>query len=119
MQKDEAALLKILFASHAASSHGTGVSLEYAIADTDYLKLRPLFWPEDLVSLLEVRPALVDAWLQYSRDKRTDSGWYVLESGEIGCRTSGETFHFPTLHSAVAHYAVRELDFWSGYQVND
>jgi hypothetical protein len=116
MENDPAALLKILSVSHEASFRGTGLSLEQAIADSHYLELRPHFSAEDLVFLLEARPALVEAWLQYSRDKRTDTGWYLLESGEIGRRSSGETFHFRTLHSAAAHYAVRELDFWSGYQ---
>lgn len=116
MKNDQTALLKILSVSHDASFRGAGLTLEQAIADSHYLELRPHFSAEDLVFLLEARPALVEAWLQYSRDKRTDAGWYVLESGEIGRRSSGETFRFQTLDSAVAHYAVRELDFWSGYQ---
>lgn len=116
MKNDEAALLKILSVGRDASVRGSCVSLQQAIAESHYLESRPYFSAEDLVPFLEVRRALVEAWLQYSQDKRTDSGWYLLESGEMGRRSTGETLHFQTLHTAVAHYAVRELDFWSGYQ---
>ena len=115
MNCDQSALLKILSVGHDASIRGVGLSLKQAIEISRYLELRPSFSAEDLVPLVKAKPELVEVWLLYARDKRTDGGWYLVDSGEIGRVSGGQTFRYRTLHSAVAHYAVRELDFWSGY----
>jgi hypothetical protein len=75
--------------------------------------LRPYFTESDLLRHLKEHPALIEEWLLYSDDKRTDGGWYLSRDGTIGqVSRPGEEIRFPSLEEAVAAYVVRELDFW-------
>jgi hypothetical protein len=40
---------------------------------------------ETIRAVLATHPDWVAAWLAYSQDKRTDSGWYVTQDGASGC----------------------------------
>jgi hypothetical protein len=114
MERSSLDLLKILRIGREISIRGTGISLQEAIALSHYKDLRHSFMPTDLIPLIEANPALVPDWVQYSGNKRTKGGWYLLESGELGELASGVRLQFPSMHSAVANYVVRELDFWAG-----
>ena len=66
-------------------------------------------------ALLEAHPALLEQWLAYAEDKRTEQGWYVLRDGEIGQVTQPTAQRsYATIDEAVAQFVVRELDFWAG-----
>ena len=40
--------------------------------------------PQTCAPFSQAHPSLLEQWLAYSEDKRTDQGWYVLRDGEIG-----------------------------------
>jgi hypothetical protein len=107
-------LLIILRIAHDTSMRGAGVSLRDALSLTAYRELRPQFGESDLLPYLRDHPALIEDWLLYSYDKRTDGGWYLLQDGTIGeIGRIAQATRFPSLEQAVAAYVVRELDFWA------
>ena len=72
------------------------------------------FDAKDLLRLIRADPDLVLQWIEYSEDKRTSGGWYIIEkTREIGRLHEPETKRrFSSIEEAVAEYVVRELDFW-------
>jgi hypothetical protein len=107
-------LLAILRIGHNTSIRGAGLSLRDALSLTAYRELRPHFGEADLLRQLRNHPALIEEWLVYSEDKRTEGGWYLLPDGTIGqVGRRGEETRFPSVDQAVAAYVVRELDFWA------
>jgi len=62
---------------------------------------------------LREHPDLIEAWLTYSEDKRTSSGWYVSQrsSGtfEIGYHPQGERISVSDRATACAEFIVREV----------
>ena len=110
----EAQLLAILRVGHDTSMRGPGISLRDALTHTHYRNLRPGFGPGDLLPLIRLHTELVEEWILYSADKRTDGGWYLLEQGEIGqVGVPQSRMNFDSMEQAVAEYVVRELDFWA------
>lgn len=103
------AILRILAIGHDVSMHGEGLSLNDAMDRARYAELRPAFGACDLLPLLRRCPEIVEQWIAYSEDKRTDGGWYLLRSSEIGT-LSGIRQKFDSIESAVAEYVIRELD---------
>jgi hypothetical protein len=73
--------------------------------------------PAVIVSYLEAHPDLIEAWLGYSEDKRTSSGWYITQAGaagyEIGHFPHGPRLTVATPAAAVAQFIVRELSSMS------
>ncbi|MDX1401349.1 MAG: hypothetical protein R3245_05465 [Kiloniellales bacterium] len=109
-------LLKILRIAKETSFRGRGISLDAALRETNYRKLRPGFAPQDLLPLVLSNPEFVSEWIAYSEDKRTSGGWYLLkesEIGQVGREDSREWFH--SIEEAVSVYVVRELDVAAGY----
>jgi hypothetical protein len=107
-------LLSILAIGHDASMRGSGLSLRDALRRARYRESREALHEADLLRLVRVHPALVDEWLAYSEDKRTNGGWYVLKSGEVGqVDAPGSKLMFAAIEEAIASYVVRELDFWA------
>ncbi len=114
---DEDALLQILSIPHAIAPEGGGLSLNQAKARANLRALRAQLKTQDILSALQARPKLAEAWLQYSWDKRT-TGWYVdaaaggFEVGKVdraGEVRPGSFFRFETLEEAVAEFILREL----------
>jgi hypothetical protein len=62
---------------------------------------------------LRSNPGLVDAWLMYSRDKRSRSGWYIRKAGdgkyEVGWYPDGERLALTDSVLATAEFIVREM----------
>jgi len=62
---------------------------------------------------LHEHPALIEAWLAYSEDKRTSSGWYITQRSddtfEIGYHPKGERIVIAGRASACAEFIVREV----------
>ena len=106
-------LLFILNIGQDVSMRGEGISLRQALSRINYHELRTQFTPKDLLPLLRMQPQIIDQWLMYSADKRTSSGWYIKESGEVGqVDNPKSSLYFASMEIAVAEYVVRELDFW-------
>lgn len=107
-------LRAILAIGHDTSSRGLGLSLRDALRRCGYAQMRARFDASDLLPLVHAEPELVLQWVMYSQDKRTQGGWYLDESGEIGrISVPGSTTRFPSMGEATAEYVVRELDFWA------
>lgn len=93
---------------------GEGVSLRVAMQRARYSELRTSFNPSDLIPLIERDPLVAEKWLAYSEDKRTSGGWYITGEAELGQVLRPESIvRLSSLPEAVAHYVVRELDFWA------
>jgi len=117
MTTARAELLDVLRIGHEASMRGVGLSMREALRRARYSDRRSSFDAADLLPLLEAAPELSEAWFAYSEDKRTNGGWYILRSGEIGRVEAPEARrHFASPEEAVAEYVVRELDFWAGLE---
>ena len=111
-------LIAILRIAHQVSIREGGASIEDALVHAGYAAYRPSFGAAEVRALLETHPSLLEEWLAYAEDKRTDKGWYVLRDGEIGQVTQPTTQRsYATIEEAVAQFVVRELDFWAGLAV--
>jgi hypothetical protein len=107
-------LMAILRVAHLVSTGAEHISVRDALTRTGYAGYRPSFGPADIASVLSRHPSLIEEWLAYSEDKRTEAGWYVLRDGEIGQVLKPATQRsYPSIQEAVAQYIVRELDFWA------
>ena len=112
---DESSLFAILRIGHDTSSRGSGLSLREALVQTHYAAVRGSFGPHDLIPLIKKNPTLVEQWVAYSLDKRTSSGWYLTERGEVGTvKDPARRMQFDSMEESVAEYVVRELDHWAG-----
>jgi hypothetical protein len=108
-------LIAILRIAQQVSGGEGATSIEDALVHAGYAAYRPSFDAADVRALLEAHPSLLEQWLAYSEDKRTDKGWYVLRDGEIGQVTKPTAQRsYATIDEAVAQFVVRELDFWAG-----
>lgn len=117
---DLSALLPILRIGHDTSMRGAGISLREALKVTHYAKYRPKFSPEDLLPIVESDPSLVEEWMSYSEDKRTDGGWYLLRDGTVGRVGEPATKQqFESIQRAVAEYVILELDAAVGDQTEN
>jgi hypothetical protein len=106
-------LLDILGIARETSMQGVGISLREALHRTRYRDLRAGLQEADLLCLLRTHPALGKDWIEYSEDKRTSGGWYILRNGEIGqVDQATARVRFASIEEAVAAYVLRELDFW-------
>jgi hypothetical protein len=110
----ERQLLDILGIGRETSMRGAGISLREALHRTQYRDCRGAGLQEaDLLHLLRTHPVLIVDWIEYSEDKRTSEGWYILRNGEIGqVDQATARIRFASIDEAVAAYVVRELDFW-------
>lgn len=107
--------MAILRIAHDTSPRGKGLSMKDALARTGYAAYRANFTVEDVQALITAHPSLLEEWLAYSEDKRTDGGWYVLRDAEIGqIRKPSSQRSYATIEEAVAQFVVRELDFFAG-----
>ena len=110
----DALLALILRIGHNTSMRGAGVSLRDALKTVGYTEHRPTFSSADLLPLIGRDPSLVEEWMAYSEDKRTDGGWYILRDGTIGGIGKPATMRqLGSIHRAVAEYVILELDFWA------
>jgi hypothetical protein len=93
---------------------GGRMALREALTRSRYREQRPRFSAEDVRAALSAHPVLVDEWLAYSEDKRTEGGWYVLRDGEIGeVLKPASQRSYPTIEEAVAQFILHELDYWA------
>jgi hypothetical protein len=104
----------ILDIGHSTSMRGIGISLREALKVTGYAEYRSSFTAADLLPYVAAHPEVIEQWLSYSEDKRTNGGWYIRRNGQIGrVLQSGTEREYASIHEAVAQYVVLELDFWA------
>ena len=112
---DRNALLQgILGIGHATSMGGGGIPMREALKVAGYAEHRPGLTAAELRPLVADHPELIEQWLSYSEDKRTDGGWYIRRDRKIGLVLKpGTERQYATIQDAVAEYVVLELDFWA------
>src|SRR5580692_8763508 len=104
----------ILGIGHATSMRGAGISMREALKVEGYAEHRPRFSATELRPIIADHPELIEQWLSYSKDKRTDGGWYIRRDGKIGRFLKPATERqYANIQEAVAEYVVLELDFWA------
>jgi hypothetical protein len=72
----------------------------------------PLPTNSQVQTFLRSRPELVQAWLNYSGDKRTAGGWYFSRLGdsyEVGSLTGGQRRSFINAVDACVDYILKEV----------
>jgi len=65
-----------------------------------------------VVARLNGQPELVDAWLDWSANKRVTSGWYFAQEGShfvVGFHPNGESLAFDDPALGCAEFVVREV----------
>ncbi|GAB3226831.1 hypothetical protein J0A67_16215 [Algoriphagus aestuariicola] len=102
-------ILKILKVGHDTSMRGEGISMHEALYRLNYKTIRHDISAENLHSTIELNPEIINEWVLYSEDKRTDGG-YGLQGEKL------ETLNLNEQVKLTADYVLRELDFWSQYQ---
>jgi hypothetical protein len=69
--------------------HSLGtVSMFSLLEATGYFRLHDQISEADIQAALVRCPECVQEWMQYSEDKRTSSGWYLIQNEE-GCYETG------------------------------
>ena len=58
---------------------------------------------------LMAKPELVEDWITYSADKRTSSGWYLLEDGTVGYYPAGPKSSYKDIVTACAEFIIWEV----------
>ena len=94
---------------------GEGISLRDALERCRYADLRRNIDADDLIDPLKADPDLITQWIMYCEDKRTSGGWYLDPDGmEIGrLFDQSSVTKFEAIEEMVAHYIIRELDYWA------
>lgn len=105
-------LLQILSIGHDTSIRGEGLFLRQSMSRTYYRKMRKQFSQEDLIPLIQENEEYITQWIMYSLDKRTSSGWYINEDGDV-YKSNSYLEHYDSIEEAVAVYVIRELDYWA------
>jgi hypothetical protein len=99
--------------------HSLGnVSMFSLLEATGYLGLHDQISEEDIRAALARCTECIQEWVQYSEDKRTSSGWYVMENDE-GCYEVGYVTErgdrqrrvvYDKLVDACAAFVKREIE---------
>jgi hypothetical protein len=98
-------LQEILNVANAVSSRGKGISMHQALSQLEYKKIRAEVSSEKLVPMIEKSPSIIEDWILFSEDKRTEGG-YALEREEIEQHSAKEQAEI------TVNYILKELDFW-------
>lgn len=89
------------------------VSVWKLVDESGYRHSPMILSVEAVSSYLAQHPGLVDAWLGYSADKRTSSGWYIVEKSagtfEVGDYPKGRREYFTDRDRACAEFIIREV----------
>ena len=98
-------LQEILNVANAVSSRGKGISMHQALSQLEYKKIRAEVSSEKLVPMIEKSPSIIEDWILFSEDKRTEGG-YALEREKIEQHSVKEQAEI------TVNYILKELDFW-------
>ena len=85
-----------------------------ALKVAGYAELRPSLTAAELRSVIADHPELIEQWMSYSEDKRTDGGWYIQRNGNIGrVLKPASALQYASIQDAIAEFVMLELDFWA------
>ena len=83
------------------------------VEESGYRDQKSALTVEAVRACLSGRPDLVDAWFGYSEDKRTSSGWYIVQCEdaqfEVGFFPKGERLTIESRALACAEFILREV----------
>jgi hypothetical protein len=89
------------------------VSIIQLVDESGYRTAPESLTVEEVSRYLHEHPDLIVAWLSYSEDKRTSSGWYITrrsdDTFEIGYHPKGERIVVAGDAPACAEFIVREV----------
>lgn len=88
------------------SIRGEGISMKTALERINYKSIRKKISVDDLIPLIEKTPSLIEDWIMFSEDKRTNGG-YGLNREKTESLSTKEQFKM------TANYILKELDYWS------
>lgn len=89
-----------------------GKSSVSIVLESSYREKPKLFTRGRVRRYLRSHPQLVEDWLTWSADKRTDSGWYFRKTGwryEVGYLPDRNVFKFWSRYAGCAEFIVREI----------
>lgn len=88
-----------------------GPSFRQCVVDTGYFDK-----PEELsvaatAGFLQQHPEFIDPWFNFSEDKRTSSGWFVLDEDDcaVAGQVHGPRIVFSDRTQTCAEFIVREI----------
>ena len=92
--------------------YGGSKSMADLVSDSGIRKCPAALTSASIEAYLRSHPALVDQWLNWSANKRINSGWYFARrSGHliVGFYPQGETLTFEDPVLACTEFVVREV----------
>ena len=88
------------------------VSFRELVRDVGLWRHRRQLTRDAITSALRANPKLIESWLLWSMNKRTESGWYFEREGDscvVGYIRGGGKLSFDDLALGCTEYIVREV----------
>lgn len=92
--------------------YGGSKSMVELVAEAGINEYPSVLTSENIAKYVRDHPALVDQWLTWSANKRTDSGWYFARQRDefiVGFYPKGDSLRFEDQTAACVEYIVREV----------
>ena len=90
------------------------ISIYQLFLDSGYLTLQEEISIDDIKAELRDCPYLVQSWLNYSEDKRTSGGWYLIKENEntyvVGTLETNNNYTFTDDIEACAQFVINEIE---------
>jgi hypothetical protein len=108
-------VFKLICLARDFSQSGT-LSMYDLLLQTGYSKAAGMISEGDIYMELADHPELIDSWLEYSENKRSDDGWYfkIVDKNKylVGClgSTSAALTEYDSKIRACANFIKYELD---------
>ena len=85
-----------------------------AVRQSGYAAIRDDITPENLARVFALKPDYIEDWYEYSLDKRTRGGWYLVRN-ERGWTVGSLSVAYPdeqyvSASEACANFALREIE---------
>lgn len=65
--------------------HHKNKSVYALLSESGYFELHDQVNQNEIIEVLKIHPHLVNEWLQWSEDKRTNEGWYFTKGDDGKC----------------------------------
>jgi hypothetical protein len=90
------------------------ISIFQLLVNTGYIKNKNDINIEDIKKELKEKPELIQFWLNYSEDKRTSGGWYLLKKNDstfiVGNIDGRSKSIFTDCFDACATFIKKEIE---------
>jgi hypothetical protein len=116
MPKDE--VLGRLLTLPADFSRRGNVSVTTLLVQSGYCERHSDILEEDIERAISANPQHIIGWIEYSENKRTESGWYIKQEGQAGfvvgnCtpgRNEDQRSHYSDKAKACAAFIKMEIE---------